>query len=60
MCPAAQPRLESLHVAPVPFVIVAQQVQESMERQNAQLDAEGVTKRRGLAPGDASRDGDVT
>ena len=42
------------------LVIVSKEVEEAVQGKNPELGALGVARRAGLAPGDASRDDDVS
>ena len=56
---AAQAALDAAHPAAVALVIVAEQVQQAVEREDAQLGQLGVARRARLTPRDAARDDDV-
>ena len=51
--------LDARHPAVVGLVIVAEQVQQPVQRQHPQLGATGVPRLVGLARGDARRDDDI-
>jgi len=57
---AAQPALQAAHPAVVARVIVAKQMQQTMESEDPQFRLLGVPGLQGLAPGHASRDHDLT
>ena len=51
---------EAQHAAVVVLVIVSEEVEEAVQSQNPELGAFRVARRAGLAPGDASRDDDIS
>jgi len=57
--PAQQALLESSHPSAVALMIVAEKVQEAVQRQDPKLSREMVAKGAGLAAGDAGGDDDV-
>ena len=64
--PLAQPALsaeasfEAQHATVVLLVIVSEEVEKAVQSKNPELGAFRVARRAGLAPGDASRDDDVS
>jgi len=56
----AEASFEAQHAAVVLLVIVSEEVEEAVQSKNPELGALGVARRAGLAPGDASRDDDVS
>jgi hypothetical protein len=56
----AEPPLEPGHPAVIALVIIAEQVQQAMERQDTQFCCERMTRVAGLASGDSGGNYDVT
>lgn len=58
--PLAKQALAAVHLAGVSFVIVAGQVQQSVQHQNLDLCSKGVSLRSCLAAGSGNTDGEVS
>jgi hypothetical protein len=56
----AEASLETQHATVVVLVIVSEEVEEAVQSKNPELGAFRVARRAGLAPGNASRDDDVS
>jgi len=57
---ASEASFGASHAAVIALVIIAEQVQQAMERQDSQLGCQRMTGDAGLAPGDAGGNHDVT
>ena len=57
---AAQPPLDARHLTAILLVVVPEQVQQPVQRQNAQFGGKGVTGELCLSARDTGRDHDVT
>src|SRR3974390_3009515 len=57
---AAQPLFATRHLAVVPLVVVATQVENAVQREDFDFQGRGVSERTGVAGSNFSGDGDVT
>lgn len=59
-CPPPEPGLDGPHLAPIPLVIVAQEMQQAVQGQHAELGPQGMPEGPGLAGSQTTSDGTIT